>query len=328
MHRWDTVRSFSYQWLFPGILGAIFLLVYWSYSPSLITVGIVQLGLGVLLDVTVAPVQQLVTDGAALPTDTVGRAVDWLLTPTGLYAAGLASPLFLAGSELLDNLRAYRRGFPLAVTGLGLSVLLLPLPIAIPQIERLKFAVTLVAIFPVAIGLNRLLSVDRRYVAMAVIIVATMGVATAFTVLTADDLPGVYIDEPGEQVSMSENQFRAVGSTASFLQRYGTGSAATDTLTARAMEVSQFNATRPLNARPGGLRTRATNLIVRARWTDHLVALGRGLLVGEQNTFAVSPARFTATDATRTKVYTSGDTHVYHSPDGFRGLYGANATAG
>ena len=316
-----------YRWLFPGVVGGVFLLVYWSYSPSLITVGIVELSLGVLFDVATIPGSTLYTYGATLPVDSIDRAIEWLLTPTGIYAAGLGALLLLAGYELLANYRSYRRGFTLAVTGLGLSALLLPLPIPIPQIERLKFVVTLVAIFPLAIGLQRALSVDRRYAAAAVLVVAVMGGASAFTVLAADDRPDVYIEEPREQVSMSTDQFRAIGTTAGFIRQYGTGPTATDRLTNRAFETAQFNATRPLRARPTGLRTGAVYLVARERWTDNLVALGRGLRSSEQNVFAVSEERFTATDATQTKVYTTDSVRVYQSPDGFRRFYGANGTA-
>ena len=316
-----------YRWLFPGVVGGVFLLVYWSYSPSLITVGIVELSLGVLFDVATIPGSTLYTYGATLPVDSIDRAIEWLLTPTGIYAAGLGALLLLAGYELLANYRSYRRGFTLAVTGLGLSALLLPLPIPIPQIERLKFVVTLVAIFPLAIGLQRALSVDRRYAAAAVLVVAVMGGASAFTVLAADDRPDVYIEEPREQVSMSTDQFRAIGTTAGFIRQYGTGPTATDRLTNRAFETAQFNATRPLRARPTGLRTGAVYLVARERWTDNLVALGRGLRSSEQNVFAVSEERFTATDATQTKVYTTDSVRVYQSPDGFRRFYGENGTA-
>jgi hypothetical protein len=320
-------RRFQYRWLFPGIVGAVLLLVYWSYSPSLITVGIAQLTLGLLLDVATIPAQQLYTYGTALPADSVDRAIEWLSTPTGIYAAGLAALLLLAGYELLDNLRSYRRGFTLAATGLGLSALLLPLPVAVPQIERLKFVVTLVAILPLAVGLRRVLAVDRRYAAVAVVLVASVGGATALTALTADDVPEVYIEESREQVSMSESQFRSIGTTAGFLQRHGDGSAATDRVTNRAFETAQFNATSPLGARPAGLGTDATYLVVRERWWDSLVALGGGITSAEQNTFAVSRERFRTTDATRNKTYTTGATRVYWSADGFGGVYGENSTA-
>ncbi|WP_225307756.1 hypothetical protein [Haloarcula sp. CBA1129] len=320
-------RWFRYRWLFPGVLGGVFMLVYWSYSPSLITVGIVQLTAGVLFDVVTVPSSNLYTYGTTLPADSVDRAVAWLLTPTGIYASGLGALLLLAGYELLDNLRAYKRGFTLALTGLGLSALLLPLPIPIPQIERLQFVVTLLAIFPLAVGFKRTLAVDRRYTAVAVVLVATLGGATAFTVLTSDDLSETYIEEPREQVSMSDTQFRAVGMTASFLQRHGSGPTATDRVTNRAFETSQFNATRPLRARPTGLRTGATYLVARDRWTTHLVAVGRGIRSGDLNTFSVSNSRFTVADATHDKVYTADDVRVYRSSDGFRRFYGENGTA-
>ena len=320
-------RWFRYRWLFPGVVGGVLLLVYWSYSPSLITVGIVELSLALLLDVATVPAEQLYTYGTALPADSVDRAVEWLLTPTGLYAAGLWALLLLAGYELLDRPRAHLRGFTMAVTGLGLSVLLLPLPIPVPQLERLQFVVTLVAIFPLAVGLRRALAVDRRYAVTAVLLVAALGGTTAFTVLTADDVADVYIEEPREQVSMSGDQFRAVQTTAGFLGAYGDGSTATDRVTNRAFETAQFNATARLDAGPPGLRTDATYLVVRERWTGNLVALGSGLRSGEQNTFAVSRARFGVADATRTKVYTTDHTRVYRSSDGFDGLYGENGTS-
>jgi hypothetical protein len=322
-----SVGRFRYRWLFPGILGAVLLLTYWSYSPSLITVGIVELTAGVLFDVATIPSQQLYTYGVTLPVDTVDRAVGWLLTPTGIYAAGLCSLLLVAAYELLGDVRAHRRGFTLTATGLSLAVLLLPLPIAIPQIERLKFVVALVALFPLSLGLRRALSVDRRYLVGALVVVAALGGAMPFTVLVADDLPETYIDEPREQVAMADAEFRSVETSATFLQRYGEGPAATDRVTNRAFETAGFDATSPLQARPSGVRTAGTYLVVRERWTDHIVALGDGLRSGELNSFAVSNDRFRATEATRDTIYSADHVRIYRSDDGFDGLYGANETA-
>ncbi|PAU85616.1 hypothetical protein CK500_02625 [Halorubrum salipaludis] len=317
-----AVGAFRYRWLFPGLVGAVLLLTYWAYSPSLITVGIVELTAGVLLDVATIPGGQLYTYGAPLPTDTVGRAVEWLLTPTGVYASGLTALALLAGYELLAEFRAYRRGFTLAATGLVLSPLLLPLPIPVPQLERLKFVVTLVVLFPLSVGLKRALSVDRRYVVVALVLVAALGGATAFTVLAADDMSETYIDEPREQVTMTDGEYGSVGTTAAFLREYGDGPTATDRVTNRAFETASFNATRQLRARQPGLRADATYLVVRERWTDHVVALGDGLRSGELNTFTVSQARFDRADSTRDKVYTTARVRVYRSDDGFEGVYG------
>ncbi|WP_209309420.1 hypothetical protein [Haloarcula amylovorans] len=324
----DRWRGLRYRWLFPGLAGAALLLTYWSYSPSIVAVGIVQLTAGVLFDVATVPASQLYGYGLTLPGDSVARAIEWLLTPTGVYAAGLGSLLLLAGYELLDHPRDYRRGFTLSVTGLGLSALLLPLPVPIPQVERLRFVVTIVALFPLAIGLRRALAVDRRYAAVALVLVAVMGGATAFTVLSADDMDGVYTDERREQVSMSDAELRSVQASSAFLGTYANDSAATDRVTNRAFETTGFNATRSLRARESGLRTGASFLVVRDRWTDHLVALGQGLRSSEQNVFTVSEARFDAADARADKVYTTGRVRIYHSDDGYRGLYGENATAG
>ncbi|GGO00986.1 hypothetical protein [Haloarcula pellucida] len=322
--RWPTLR---YRWLFPGVVGGALLLAYWSYSPSLIVVGIVELSLGVLFDVATVPPARLYTYGVTLPGDSVGRAVQWLSTPTGVYAAGLGSLLLLAAYELLDHLGRYRRGFTLAVTGLGLSALLLPFPIPIPQIERLKFVVTLVAVFPLAVGLRRALAVDGRYVAVTLLVVASLGGATAFTVLAADDVEGVYTDERREQVSMTDAEFRAIGTTAAFVETYASDDVATDRVTNRAFETADYNATRVLRARPSGLRTGADFVVVRERWTDHLVALGLSLRSSEQNVFTLSEERFAATEARSNVVYATDAVRVYHSPDGFRGLYGENGTA-
>ena len=319
-------RRFRYRWLFPGVVGGVFLLAYWSYSPSLITVGIVQLSLGVLFDVAAMPAEQLYIYGTTLPADSVGRAVEWLSTATGIYAVGLASILLIAGYELVDALGTYRRGFTLTVTGLGLSALLLPVPISIPQIERLKFVVTLVAVFPVAVGLGRVLSVDRRYAAAAVLLVAAMGGATGFTVLAADDVSDVYLDEPREQVSMSDDQYRAVGTTAAFVQRSVEDPVATDKITNRAFETYRYNATARIRAEPGGLRTEAPFLVVRHSWTDHIVALGDSIRSGGLGRFAVGDDSFDRTDATVNKVYTTGHVRIYYSEDGHTGVYGDNST--
>ncbi|MDZ7745931.1 MAG: hypothetical protein U5K28_05230 [Halobacteriales archaeon] len=205
-----------------------------------------------------------------------------------------------------------------------LSPLLLPLPIPIPQIERLKFVVTLVVLFPLSIGLKRALSVDRRYAVVALVVVAVFGGATTFTVLAADDMSETYIDEPREQVTMTDAEYRSIGTAAAFLQAYGDGAAATDQVTNRAFEPVGFNATRPLRARPSGLRTDATYLVVRERWTDHIVALGQGLRSGDLNRFTLFQDRFETADRMRDKVYTTGHVRVYRSEDGFEDIYGTN----
>ncbi|MFC7138072.1 hypothetical protein ACFQRB_19580 [Halobaculum litoreum] len=320
-------RWLQFRWLFPGVVGGVFLLAYWSYSPSLITVGIVQLTLGVLFDVAAAPAEQLYLYGTTFPTDSVGRAVEWLSTATGIYAVGLAAILLLAGYELLDSLGTYGRGFTLTATGLGLSALLLPVPISIPQIERLKFVITLVAVFPVAVGLGRALSVDRRYAAVAVLLVAVMGGATGFTVLAADDVADVYLEEPREQVAMSDDQYRAVGTTAAFLQRSDADPVAAGKITNRAFETYRFNATGTIQGEPGGLRTDAPFLVVRHSWTDHIVALGDSIRSNGLGRIAVGDERFRRTDATVNKVYTNDHTRVYYSEGGHTGVYGTNTTA-
>jgi len=314
-------RTISYRYLFPGFVGALFLLAYWAYSPSLILVGIFELTLGLLFDVVDVPTAQLFTYGTTLPVDTLARAVAWLLTPTGLYATGLGAVLLLAGYELLGDYTRYRRGFTLTVTGLGLAALLLPLPIPIPQIERLKFTVSLLALLPLAVGLRRVLAVDSRYAVASLLVLATLGGATAFTVLASDDASRVYIDERREQVSMSDSEYRSVGTAAAFLRQRGTGTVATDRVTNRAFETSEFNATRPLRARPTGLQTGATYLVTRERWTDHVVALGRGLRTGDLNSFAVGQRRYETAGAMQNKVYTTDSVRVYRSEDGFRRLY-------
>lgn len=314
-------RTLRYRYLFPGFLGALFLLAYWAYSPSLILVGIFELTFGVLFDVVDVPTERLFTYGTTLPVDTLARAVAWLLTPTGVYATGLGAVLLLAGYELFARYERYRRGFTFAVTGLGLSALLLPLPIPIPQIERLKFVVSLLALPGLAVGLRRLLAVESRYAVASLLVLATLGGATAFTVLAADDADRVYIDDRREQVSMSDSEYRSVRRASAFLRARGNGPVATDRVTNRAFETAGFNATRPLRSRPTGLRTGATYLVARERWTDHVVALGQGVRTGDLNSFAVGQRRFEATGAMQSKVYTTDSVRIYRSDDGFRRLY-------
>ncbi|QPV62849.1 hypothetical protein I7X12_19360 [Halosimplex litoreum] len=323
----DAARTLRFRRVFPGLVGGVVLLAYWTYSPSIIVVGIVQLTAGVLLDVVSVPAPQLLAYGQTLPTDSVDRAVEWLLTPTGVYAVGLGAVLLVAGYELLDRTDRYERGFTLTATGLVLAGLLLPVPVAIPQIERLQFVVTLVAVFPVAVGLHRALSAPRRTALAALVVLAALGGATTFTVLVADDVPGVYTDEPRQQVSMSDAEFGAVGSTGAFADRYLAGEAATDRITNRAFETTPYNATERLRVRPDGLATDASFLVVRREWQRHVVAPTESLRAADQNTFVVSPERFAAGDATADKVYTAGRVRVYHSPGGFEGIYGANGTA-
>ena len=323
----DAARTLRFRRMFPVVVGGVVLLAYWTYSPSIIVVGIVQLTAGVLLDVVSVPAPQLFTYGETLPADSVGRAVEWLLTPTGVYAVGLGAVLLVAGYELLDRTERYERGFTLTVTGLVLAGLLLPVPVSIPQIERLQFAVTLVAAFPVAVGLDRALSASRSTLVVALVVLAALGGATTFTVLVADDVPAVYTDEPRQQVSMSDAEFGAVGSTGAFADRYLAGEAATDRITNRAFETTPYNATERLRVRPDGLATDAPYLVVRKEWQRHVVSPTESLRAADQNRFVVSPERFAAADATANKVYTAGRVRVYHSAGGFEGLYVTNGTA-
>jgi len=323
----DAARTLRFRRVFPGLVGGAVLLAYWTYSPSIIVVGIVQLTAGVLLDVVSVPAPGLFAYGEALPPDSVGRAVEWLLTPTGVYAVGLGAVLLVAGYELLDRTDRYERGFTLTVTGLVLAGLLVPIPVAIPQVERLQFVVTLVAVFPLAVGLHRALSAPRRTALAALVVLAALGGATTFTVLVADDVPGVYTDEPRQQVSMSDAEFGAVGSTAAFADRYLDGPAASDRIANRAFETTAYNATGRLRVRPDGLATDAPFLVVRREWQRHVVSPTESLRAADQNSFVVSPDRFAAADATTDKVYTAGPVRVYHGPRGFDGLYGANGTA-
>jgi hypothetical protein len=317
----QTDSVFQYRWLFPGFIGGLLLLAYWAYSPSVILIGIFQLTFGLLFDFVDIPTEQLFTYGTTLPPDSVERGIQWLMTPTGLYATGLGSLLLLAAYELLENIESYRRGFTLSVSGLVLAGLLLPLPIPIPQVERLKSVLMLVAIFPLAIGLHRLLSVKRRYVVVALVVVAMVGGATAFTVLSADDLGSVYTDEPREQVEMDGDEYGGVTTTAAFLNSEVDGTVATDRITNRAFETAQYNATGQLRAGPEGLRTNSSHLVVREQWTNHIVTLGRGVRTSDQNVFALSDERFAAEDALRNRVYSTGDVRVYHSDDGFENVY-------
>jgi hypothetical protein len=326
--RFVGASGLRYRWLFPPLVGGALLLAYWAYTPSSIIVGIVQLSAGVFLNVVAVPGQLLFSYGVTFPPDTVALSLQWLATPTGIYAIGLTTLLLVGGYEFVSNPGRYRRGATLAVTGLAASGLLLPLPIPIPQIERLQFVVVLLAVIPLAIGLGRAVRVDRRVAVLALVIVAATGGATAFTVLAADDLgSAVYLDEPDQQVELADPEYRTVRQVAAFADRYVGDGVATDHVTRRAFETTDYRAAGTLQPRSDGVATPngSTFLIARQRWADRIVPVGDGLRAETLRSFIVSDERFYAADARLDKPYTTGYTRLYHDPDGFEGVYGDSA---
>lgn len=316
------------RWLFPVVVGGALLLAYWAFTPSSIIVGIVQLSAGVFLNVVAVPEQLLFNYGVTLPPDSVAVSIGWLTTPTGVYAVGLGTLLLVAGYELLDRPSRYRRGATLAVTGLLASGLLLPLPIPIPQIERLQAVVVLLAVIPLGIGIDRTVGLDRRVAVLGLVIVAATGGATAFTVLAADDLgSAVYLDEPDQQVELSDAEYRSVRQAAAFADRYVDGGIATDHITRRAFEITDSQARGTLQARGNGLATDQgfPYVIARQRWAGRIVAVGDGLRQETLRSFLVSEERFRRADSRLDKPYSAGQTRLYHAAGGFQNVYNGSA---
>ncbi|WP_197428602.1 hypothetical protein [Halapricum sp. CBA1109] len=318
----------GYRWLFAPVVGGVLLLAYWAYTPSSIIVGIVQLSAGVVLNVVAVPGQLLFNYGVTLPADSVALSVQWLTTPTGVYAIGLATLLLLAGYELLDRFGRYRRGTTLAVTGLVAAGLLLPLPIPIPQIERLQFVVVLLAVIPLGIGLGRAVRVDRRTAVLALVVVAATGGATAFTTVAADDLrSSVYLEEPSQQVELTDAEYRSLQRTAVFGDQFVDGRVASDHVTRRAFETTDYRVRGTLRPEADGIRTARPSAFVlaRQRWAGNIVPVGDGLQADSLRSFLVSRERFRAADDRLDKPYTTGHTRLYHDADGFGGLYNDSA---
>ncbi|QLC34849.1 hypothetical protein EFA46_011345 (plasmid) [Halarchaeum sp. CBA1220] len=336
---WDALASERGAWRrlryrFPVYLGVLGVLAYLVYSPSLILYAIVGLTAQIFTDTVTAAVSVVFTYGVALPEDSVARAVGWLATPVGVYYTLGCGVLLLGAYEFLDRAESYARAATVLVGATGLAVLLLPLPVSLPQGERLQFVVVLLAVLPFGLGIARLLRAPRRHapvvLAVALVVVAAFGASGAFTRATADDLghdAGVYVEQRSVQVAMSDAEYAAVGDAARFLARYAppNATASSDVVTRRAFaSVPGYGGgVAGVNASARGVTAPPGYVVTREAWTDSFVPTAESdvAVSAKLQWYTVSDARYRASVATHDRVFSAAGTSVLRGRGDYR-LFG------
>jgi hypothetical protein len=325
-----TSPGLRFRWVFPVVFGAAVLLAYLVYSPTLILFGIAGFSYVIfsgLVGAGEGPATFLY--GVTPLVDSLPRGFQWLRTPTGLYYSALGGILLAGLYDCLSSVNRYARHAGLLVVAFASVPLFFPLPVEVPQLERLLFVLTVFAIFPLAIGLTRTLRASRQhrgYAVLALLLVATLGTTGALSQLTADDIDRLHLDERDTQSEMSEREYAAVVNTAAFLDEFGTETAASDYVTRRSVEsaISPSPMSDGLRAEADGLSGPAGYLVVRESWGDHTVPVssGENLLTTQERWFSVSPSRLEAALAGRTVVHSTGETHVVYEHEGYEGVLG------
>jgi|GEM_PF-1618584 len=319
-----------YRSAFPLVLGLLALVAYLVFSPSLILFGIGVATYDILLGSGAPGGPSTFLFGLTPPADSLVRAVEWLLTPTGVYYSLLGTVLLAGVYAFLGNVREYARVGPLVVVGAALGALLFPLPVAIPQVERLQFVLTLFVAAPVGLGVAHTLRTSarsRRVAVVGVVLVAALATATPLTRLAAADIDGVYLDERGAQTTMSDAEYAALDSTAGFLDARTSGPVATDYIGQRALASVGWR-TDPgengLVAAGTGLSAPPGYMVVRAPWrTDFVPVMARRGLVSEDvKWFTTVSPRYERALAAHDRVRDAGPVSVLASSDGFEGVLG------
>ncbi|WP_114576066.1 hypothetical protein [Saliphagus sp. LR7] len=321
---------FRFRRSFPVVFGVLVIATYLVFSPATVLFDIASSASLVVTEVFAggesAPVYLYGVDPVV---DSVGRSLQWLALPTGVYYTLVTAVALVGFYEVLSSLDRYAHRAGVLVVGIAATPLFVPLPLAIPQVERVLLVLAFFLVFPLGIGIVRTLGrpqVDRRYAALAVVLVAALGTSAAFTTLAADDIDEVYFDEPDAQTTMSEREYAAIETTARFVDDHTTGPVASDYVTHRAVDSTATSAavTDGLRAGPDGLSTSSERAVVRSAWTDHSVLVGAGnsFLAPDRSWFGVSRDRFDRAIAERTVVHDGGGTYVLADPDGFDGVFG------
>ncbi|GAA0307764.1 hypothetical protein [Halarchaeum salinum] len=326
---WDALATESWgwarlRWTFPIVLGLCCLFAYLVYSPSLMLYAIVSIAAQVLGDTVNAASSVVFSYGVTLPDDSIGRALAWLATPVGVYATLATGLLLLGGYEFLDRVESYANGASVLAAAFVLAVVLLPLPVTLPQGERLQFVVVLLAVLPFGLGLARLLRGSARYrvvLVATVVLVAAFGTAGAFTRSSADDLDGppVYVEQRTAQVAMSDSEYAAIGDVADYLLRVDEP-AASDIATRRALASVPGPQARAgaLRVTPHGVTTSAEHIVVRDAWTRHFVPTAeRDVAISAQlQWYTVSEERYQHAVATHDVVFSSDGVRVLETREG------------
>lgn len=323
---------FRFRWSFPVVFSFFVIATYLVFSPTSILFDIAASAeqvVGAVLEGGESPPVHLY--GVEPVVDSVGRSLRWLALPTGVYYTTLTAVALVGFYEILSSFDRYADRAAVLVVGIGVTPLFVPLPMAIPQVERVLLVLAFFLAVPLGVGIVRTVgpsSIDRRYAVVALVLVAALGTSAAFTTLAADDIDDVYFDEPDPETTMSEREYAAIETTALFVDDHTTGPVASDYVTHRAVDSTATSASvaDDLRAGPDGLSTPSERTVVREAWTDHSVLVGAGssFLAPDRSWFGVSQSRFDRAIAERTVVHDSGGTYVLADPDGFDGVFGGD----
>ncbi|MFC7076566.1 hypothetical protein [Haloarcula halophila] len=332
----DARRRLRFRWSFPVVVVAAAVVSYLVFSGSIIVYGIFGLAFGIGREVAGSGAFSTFLYGVTVPPDTAERALSWFARPTGIYYSLFGAVALVGLYEMLAAGRRYAHRGPLLAVAVGTVPLFLPLPVQIPQVERITVVVVLFAVLPLGIGIARTLGgfgprAGRTAAVVGLVLVATLGTAGALTTLTADDIEAVDVPDRDVQTAMSDREYAATVETATFIDRYGTQPAASDQITARAFASAPFAGSdqlvrqqQGLRAGPDGLSAPTGYLVVRDSWADSVVpvASGRGLLSSEVAFFAVSESRYRTETARHSVVYSAGETRVIYDGERYDGLFG------
>lgn len=310
---------------FPLLVAAVVLFAYWLYTPSIFLTRLVG-GLVTFFVLTTGGGDGGGTFlyGTGLAADDVRLAVRWLYSPDGIYYTLLSGLLLVALYEILQHWRRYLDRLPLLATGLVLSGLLLPLPLPIPWVDRIRLLVAIVAVFPLGVALSRLGRSNPRYPRYAVgaLVLVAAGASASFAVPVASDLDSLHTDKQRVQIEYGEQEYRTLTSLLPFLDEHGATTITGTQLTRNTLLSEGYRGT-SIGLSPGedGISADAGLMIVREEWTDHK------LLLVDGSQISISDERFAAAEARRNKVYASGGTSLFWSDSEFVGVFGSGETA-
>ncbi|MFC6974693.1 hypothetical protein ACFQL1_08355 [Halomicroarcula sp. GCM10025709] len=154
----STARDrLRFRWSFPVVVGATAVVSYLVFSGSIIVYGIFGLAFNIGREVAGSGAFSTFFYGVAVPVDTAARALSWFARPTGIYYSVFGAVALVGLYEALASGRRYADRAPLLAVAVGTVPLFLPLPVQIPQVERITVVVVLFAVFPLGIGIARAL---------------------------------------------------------------------------------------------------------------------------------------------------------------------------
>jgi hypothetical protein len=305
--------------VFMGLFGMVVLLSYWIYSPSIFIERLaVAFGGGGGDEVAGAGTVLL---GVSQP-DQIELSLSWLFGIQGLYAILFATLLFVGMYEYAENTPAYSQQSTFLITGFLFAILLLPLPLSITHIDRLRFVVALFAILPLGIAISRLCRTSTWKLLPVLLVIAVIGATSGFGAPIANDIDSTQSDERQLQVSYTDQEYATVGAVGEFVDESAETTLTTRSRTRRALRAQEmsYEEYTPLLLTDDGLTAPPGLVVVREQWTNYYVTLTGGK-------FAVSQQRFDDTEARQNKIYTADEVHVFWQSEEYDGLFGPENSA-